>query len=76
MAQCMYLDETGRRCWRTAEEESPFCRWHSEEVSPEPGRKGLNLPRLLFRLAALLLLAAFVIPLAIQGYRLIKALLD
>lgn len=75
MAQCLHLEDGGRPCRFEAEEGSSFCRWHSSDGARALG-PGLDLRRLAFRLAALLLLLAFLVPLGIQGYRLVKALLN
>lgn len=74
MPQCVHLDPRGRRCQREADEGLPFCRWHDPERQLWPSV--LDRRRLAFRLAALILLAIFLIPLAIQGYRLLKTLLN
>lgn len=75
MAQCLHLEDGGRPCRFEAEDGSSFCRWHNSEGATALW-PGLDLRRLAFRLAALLLLLAFLVPLGIQGYRLVKALLN
>lgn len=74
MAQCLHLED-GRPCRFEAEEDSSFCRWHGSEGARALW-PGLDLRRLAFRLAALLLLLVFLVSLGIQGYRLAKALLN
>lgn len=75
MAQCMHLDIRGRRCWLEAAEGLPFCPGHSQEGST-PLPPGVDRQRLAFRLAALILLVIFLVPLVMQGYRLLKSLLN
>lgn len=75
MAPCLHMDAGGRRCRREAEEGVPFCSRHA----PESGAPPLVSPgtrRVVFRLAALILLALFLIPLLVQGYRVLRALLN
>jgi len=69
------LEDGGRPCRFEAEEGSSFCRWH-RHGGATPFWPGLDLRRLAFHLAALLLLLAFLVPLGIQGYRLLRALLN
>jgi len=75
VAQCLHLEDGGRPCRFEAEEGSSFCRWHSPEGAATLW-PGLDLRRWILRLAALLLLLAFMVPLGIQGYRLLKSLLN
>lgn len=74
MPPCLYLDTRGRRCPREAEEDGHFCREHAAlaGIVPEP----LDLRRLGYRLAALLLLVIFLLPLAVQGFRMLRSLLN
>lgn len=73
MAPCLHLDTAGRRCPREAEPERPFCRGHDPASEPAMGL-GPDLRRLFLRLAALLLLLAFLVPLVVHGYRLLQDL--
>lgn len=75
MAQCLYLDPRGRRCRLEAAEEQPFCAGHAE-VSAAGVEPTVTLRRLVLRLAALVLLLIFLLPLAVQGYRILKSLLN
>lgn len=76
MTQCLYLDSQGRRCRNPAEEGTPFCLGHDPESAAGIPREGRGLRRWVFRLVALLLLAIFLIPLVVRGYRLLRALLN
>lgn len=69
MGQCLYLDESGRRCRGEAEAASWFCSGHGPESGLAPPLAGPALRRFFFRLAALLLLAVFLGPLLLQGYQ-------
>lgn len=75
MHQCLYMQPDGKRCPQRAETDSPFCRWHlrvmMDEEDPRRRRR-----RTVLRLAALVALVAFLLPLALQGYRLLKAMLN
>lgn len=75
MTQCLHLNAGGRRCLSDAEEGLPFCRGHGGQrrmgLHPSP-----NLRRLAFRLTAFVLLVIFLIPLMVQGYRMLKSLLN
>jgi len=75
MPQCLQIQPDGTRCPHPAEIDYPFCHWHLREMqaAEEPGSQ---LRRAVLRLAALLLLLAFLLPLTIQGYRLLKALFN
>lgn len=75
MRQCLYMQPDGKRCPQPAETDYPFCRWHLRVMLEEedPGRRRR---RALLRLAALVALVAFLLPLAVQGYRLLKAMLN
>lgn len=75
MAQCLHLDTRGRRCGQPAEEELPFCPAHGE-LSAARVEQAVVLRRQVLRLAALLLLAVFLLPLAVQGYRMLRSLLN
>lgn len=74
MPPCLHLDTRGRRCAREAEENGHFCWEHAAlgGIEPEP----LDLRRLGYRLAALLLLVIFLLPLAVAGYRMLRSLLN
>jgi hypothetical protein len=74
MPTCLYLDTRGRRCPREADELGHFCAEHAGHV-PGSG-EALAIRRLGIRLAALLLLLVFLLPLAVQGYRMLRALLN
>lgn len=76
MAQCIHLDEAGRRCSLPAAEESSFCRWHDPESLVAAPRLRALVRRRVFRLAAFILLVVFLLPLLVQGYRLLKSLLN
>lgn len=75
MNQCLYIERDGKRCPHPAETHYTFCRWHLQalEEAEEPKRR---LRRAVFRLVGLVVLIAFLLPLAIQGYRLLKAMLN
>jgi hypothetical protein len=75
VAHCLHLENDGRPCRFEAEEGTSFCRWHSRK-SAAPLWPGLDLRRLVLRLAALVLLLVFLVPLGVQGYRLLKSLLN
>jgi hypothetical protein len=75
MAQCLHVDKNGRPCSSKAEEGASFCRHHSREGA-EAVWPGVDPRRLAFRLAALLLLLIFLLPLALQGYRMLRSLLN
>jgi len=72
MPQCFYLDGRGRRCSRDAEDGRMFCWEHDPEALQEPP----DLRKLGFRLAAFLLLIAFLIPLFYEAYRLLREALN
>ena len=72
MPQCFYLDARGRRCSRDAEDGMMFCWEHDPELVREP----FSLRKLGFRLAALLLLIAFLLPLLYGAYRLLRGALN
>ena len=74
MPPCLYLDTRGRRCPREAEEDGHFCGEHAVLGGIE--REPPDLRRLGYRLAALLLLIIFLLPLAVQGYRMLRSLLN
>ena len=76
MPQCLHINEKGRRCRREAEDDSTFCRWHAPEPLAEPPLLTPELWKLVLRIAALLVLAAFLFPLALQGYWLLRAWLN
>ena len=76
MAECLHLDESGRRCRREAEARSWFCGDHSPQIGLEP-RPLAPAPRKFFlRLAAVFLLAVFLGPLLLQWYQLLMAWLN
>jgi len=74
MPPCLHLDTRGRRCPREADEQGHFCVEHGALGAGE--REPLDLRRRGFRLAALILLVIFLLPLAVQGYRLLRSLLN
>jgi hypothetical protein len=74
MPPCLYLDTRGRRCPQEADADGQFCAEHAGLVPHE--QEPLDLRRLGFRLAALLLLVIFLLPLAVQGYRMLRSLLN
>lgn len=76
MGQCLYLDESGRRCRGEAEAGSWFCGGHSPEGGLGPPLADPALRRFFFRLAALFLLAVFLAPLLLQGYQYLLDLLN
>lgn len=74
MPPCLHIDTRGRRCPQEADEDGHFCQEH-RTLGPD-GRAPLDLRRLGFRLAALILLLIFLLPLAVQGYRMLRSLLN
>ncbi|MFQ5723402.1 MAG: hypothetical protein ACE5G6_02830 [Terriglobia bacterium] len=75
MAQCQHLDANGRRCPQEADEGRAFCPWHEPGSPLPPPLMGKSLRRWAYRLAALLLLTIFLIPLLVQAYRIVRALI-
>jgi predicted nucleic acid-binding Zn ribbon protein len=75
MSQCLQIQSNGSRCPHPAEAGYSFCRWHIEEMleAEDPGRRWR---RFVLRMAALILLLIFLLPLALQGYRLLQAMLN
>lgn len=73
MAQCQHLDANGRRCPEEADDGRAFCLWHEPGSPIPPSLMGRGLRRWVYRLAALLLLALFLIPLVVQAYRVVRA---
>lgn len=74
MPPCLHVDTRGRRCPREADEQGHFCVEHG---ALDPSRRmPPDLRRLGFRLAALMLLMIFLLPLAVQGYRMLRSLLN
>lgn len=74
MPPCLHLDTRGHRCPREADASGHFCDEHAglyAGAAPE-----LDFRRLAIRLAALLLLMLFLLPLAVQGYRMLRSLLN
>lgn len=76
MPVCLHLDNRGRRCPQEAEEDSPFCARHAPVSPAESGETPPEWRKRVLRLAALFLLVLFLLPLVIQGYRMLKALLN
>lgn len=76
MAQCLHMDEKGRRCRLPPEEGTSFCHWHDPESATSPPLLGVDVRRRVFRLAALILLLVFLLPLLVRGYRLVMHLLN
>jgi hypothetical protein len=74
MAQCFHLDSRGRRCGRETDDGAYFCDEHAPAIAPQP--LAASLRRWGLRLAALLLLAVFVLPLVVQVYRFLRAMLN
>lgn len=74
MAQCFYLDSRGRRCPQEAEEDKPFCAEHDPEGTPSLVSQ--RLKKASYRVAALLLLVLFLLPLMVQAYRILMAVLN
>lgn len=74
MPPCLHLDTRGRRCPREADGGGHFCDEHAGLYVDAPA--GLDFRQLGVRLAALLLLMIFLLPLAVQGYRMLRALLN
>ena len=72
MPQCFYLDAHGRRCPRDAEAGRMLCWEHDPEALHAPP----DLRKLAFRLAALLLLIVFLVPLFYEAYRMLKEALN
>lgn len=75
MARCLYLDSRGRRCGRDALDAQTFCVEHlllGAGRPPEP----VPLRKIVFRVVALTLLVIFLIPLLMQGYRILRAWLN
>ncbi len=75
MGQCLHLDARGGRCQGEAEEGLSFCRAHGREAAAE-SEQPAALRRLVLRVAAFLLLVIFLLPLAVEGYRILRALLN
>ncbi len=73
MPPCLQLQRSGRPCPNEAVEGSFFCLRHRQGARELPWD---SLRRWLFRLAAVLLLAALLLPLAVQGYRMIREFLN
>jgi len=74
MPQCFHLDSRGRRCRRETDDGVYFCDEHA--LDAEPQRPGVNWRKLGLRLAALVLLVAFLLPLVVRGYRFLMELLN
>ena len=72
MPQCFYLDARGGRCPRDTEDGTMFCWEHGPEALQEPP----DLRKLSFRLAALVLLIAFLAPLLYGAYLLLRDALN
>jgi len=75
MARCLHLERNGRQCAREAEEGVPFCAWHAEANAAEALPVGYVLRRWIFRVAAVALLGLFLIPLLVEGWRVLRSLL-
>lgn len=74
MPPCLHLDTHGRRCPREADEGGNFCAEHGPLGAD--GREPPDLRRMGLRLAAFVLLVIFLLPLAVQGYRMLRSLLN
>ncbi|MGH9787128.1 MAG: hypothetical protein ACRD4U_00310 [Candidatus Acidiferrales bacterium] len=74
MPQCFHLDSRGRRCRRETDEGVYFCEAHVPGAGRE--RPALDWRKLGLRLAALLLLMAFLLPLVMRAYRFLVELLN
>jgi len=72
MPQCHHLDPRGRRCPRDAEGGTMFCVEHDLQALQEPP----NLRKAGFRLAALLLLIVFLVPVLYAAYRILREALN
>lgn len=72
MPQCHYLDSRGRRCPRDAEDGAMFCGEHDPLALQEP----LRLRKAALRLAALLLLIVFLVPMLYAAYRVLREALN
>ncbi len=72
MGRCLHLTETGKQCPRDAEPGSHLCYLHTtgEPLESQPLR--ISVRKMVFRLAAGLLLLIFLL----QGYQFLKALLS
>ena len=72
MGRCLHLNEKGKQCQRDAEPGTNLCYLHAtgEHSNSLPPR--ISIRKLAFRLAASLLLLIFVL----QGYQLLKTLLN
>ncbi len=74
MPQCFHLDSGGRRCRRETDEGIYFCEAHAPDTPTQPAAASLRKWGL--RVAALILLVAFLLPLAIQVFRFLRAMLN
>jgi len=74
MPPCLHLDTRGRRCPQEADEGGNFCAAHGAPGAD--AREPPDLRRVGLRLAALVLLVIFLLPLAVQGYRMLRSLLN
>lgn len=71
MGRCLHLDKRGRQC-RGEAGDSPFCRLHGGDSSEDSPGLGFSLRRIVFRLAAALLLLTFLL----QAYLLLRTALE
>jgi hypothetical protein len=74
MPQCFHLDSTGRRCCRETDEGLYFCDEHAPGAAPVSAAERLR--KWGIRLAALVLLVVFMLPLAVQVYRFLRGMLN
>lgn len=72
MGRCLHLTETGKQCPRDAEPGSPLCYLHTTGEPLESQPPGVSIRKIMFRVAAGLLLLIFLL----QGYQFLKALLS
>jgi hypothetical protein len=72
MSQCLHYERDGHRCHQEAVEGENFCFEHD----PEYYSSAAHWRRLGLRVAALVLLLAFVVPLLLTGWRVLLALLN
>ena len=72
MGRCLHLTDQGKQCQRDAEPGSHLCYLHTTGEYPESQPPGVSVRKIVFRVAAGLLLLIFVL----QGYQFLKALLS
>lgn len=72
MGRCLHLDKRGRPCGLEAEPESDLCAGHRGDPPASQFLTARSVWKLIFRLAAAILLLTFLL----QGYLLLKAVLE